>query len=122
MADVKAKTIAEIPAYAGPKAVPGIRFRSAAPVLGVSAWGMSVIELDAGAKYPEHDHAKDGQEEVYVVLDGDGAIEAGGERTPLARGTLVRVGPSTTRKIVPGSRGIVVLALGGIPGKAYPPK
>ena len=121
MADVKAKTVGEIPYYQGPNAIPGIRFHSAGRELGVSAWGMNVIEIDPGCvAYPEHDHLKDGQEEVYVVLEGGGTMDAGGEKMDLTRGMLVRVGPSTRRKIRPGPHGIVVLAIGGIPGQAYP--
>jgi uncharacterized cupin superfamily protein len=123
MADLKAKTLDEIPYYQGEHAIPGIRFHSAGRELGVTAWGMNVLALDAGCTaYPEHDHVKDGQEEVYVVLRGDGVIEAEGVKTPLATGALVRVGPSTKRKILPGPGGIVVLALGGTPGQPYPAK
>jgi mannose-6-phosphate isomerase-like protein (cupin superfamily) len=81
---------------------------------------MNVIAIEAGCSgYPEHDHAKDGQEEVYVVLGGFGSMEAGGKSIPLHPRTLVRVGPTTKRKIRPGPEGIVVLALGGTPGRAY---
>jgi mannose-6-phosphate isomerase-like protein (cupin superfamily) len=121
MADVQTARVDGVPAYEGEKAIPGIRFRPTGRALGVTAWGMNVIEIDAGCtRYPEHDHAKDGQEEVYVVLDGDGTVEAGGERTALTRGTLVRVGPSVKRKFLPGPRGIVLLALGATPRKEQP--
>src|SRR5262249_21173997 len=67
MIDVLVKKLTEIAPYAGPNAIAGIRFRPAARELGVSAWGMNVIEIDAGCEaYPEHDHVRDGQEEVYV--------------------------------------------------------
>ncbi len=123
MSDVTVKHIEEIPYYQGPKAIPGMRFHTAARELGVSAWGMNVIEIEAGCTgYPEHDHTKDGQEEVYVVLKGSGGIEHAGERTELTEGMLVRVGPATRRKILPGPHGITVLAIGGTPGQAYPRK
>jgi mannose-6-phosphate isomerase-like protein (cupin superfamily) len=123
MTDVKAKTIEEIPYYQGPHAIPGIRFHTAARELGVTAWGMSVIEIEGGCTgYPEHDHEKDGQEEVYVVLRGSGTLDAGGEKTPLRAGTLVRVGPSQRRKILPDAQGIAVLAIGATPGRAYAPR
>jgi uncharacterized cupin superfamily protein len=123
MSDVKTRTIGEIPYYQGPNAIPGIRFRTAARELGVTAWGMNVLEIDPGCTgHPEHDHEKDGQEEVYVVLRGGGSLVAGAEKTPLGPGTLVRVGPTQKRKILPGPEGITVLALGATPGKAYPPR
>jgi uncharacterized cupin superfamily protein len=123
MADVKATTIDDIAYYEGPNAIPGIRFRAAGGALGTSAWGMNVLEIEPGCTgYPEHDHARDGQEEVYVVLDGSGTLTAEGERTDLHRGTLVRVGPKTKRKVEPGPDGITLLVLGGTPGKPYAPK
>jgi mannose-6-phosphate isomerase-like protein (cupin superfamily) len=81
---------------------------------------MNALEIEAGCtSYPEHDHARDGQEEVYAVLRGSGTLEAGEARIALVPGVLVRVGPKQTRKIVPGPEGITVLAIGATPGKAY---
>jgi uncharacterized cupin superfamily protein len=118
--DVLAKRIEDIEHYTGPGAIPGIRFHAAGRALGISAWGMNAIEIEAGClSYPEHDHAVDGQEEVYTVLKGSGTLEAGDARIVLEPGVLVRVGPSQRRRIVPGPQGITVLAVGATPGKAY---
>jgi len=96
------------------------RFCYAAKSLGVSSWGMNVLCLPAQwSDYPEHDHVKDGQEEVYVVLDGSASLQAGTETFTLEPGLLARVGPGQKRKIVPGPNGVTLLALGGTPGKAY---
>lgn len=123
MSDVTAKRIEELEFYEGPRTVPGIRFRYAGRSLGISAWGMNVLEIEAGStRYPEHDHAKDGQEEVYVVLRGSATLQAGGDRFTLEPGVLVRVGPSQKRKILPGPDGVTLLALGSTPGKAYEPR
>jgi mannose-6-phosphate isomerase-like protein (cupin superfamily) len=123
MSDVTSKRIEEIEAYAGPRAIPGIAFRPAARSLGITAWGMNVIELGPDVTgYPEHDHVKDGQEEVYVALRGAGTLRADGEEWPLAPGVLVRVGPAQRRKIVAGPEGVAVLAIGATPGKAYEPR
>jgi uncharacterized cupin superfamily protein len=123
MNDVKAKHFDEIPYYQGASAIPGIKFHTAGRDLGVTAWGMNVIEIEPGcAAYPEHDHAKDGQEEVYVVLRGSGTLKAGAEETSVSAGTLVRVGSGQQRKFLPGPDGIVVLAIGATPGKAYAPR
>ncbi len=117
------KEISELGYYQGEHAIPGIRFKYAAKDLGVTAWGMNVLEIDAGCTaYPEHDHVKDEQEEVYVVLKGDGVLQSGNEKIELKPGTMVRVGPTEKRKLLPGSNGITVLALGATPGKAYQPR
>lgn len=123
MSDVTLKRVEDIDAYRGPRAIPGIAMRPAARVLGVTAWGMSVIELEPNVTgYPEHDHVRDGQEEVYVVLRGSATLHAGAEAFPLEPGVLVRVGPAQRRKIVPGAEGAVILAIGSTPGKAYEPR
>ena len=123
MTDVQVRRIEDIDFYQGPNAVPGIRFRPAARALGVTAWGMNVLELEPGCTgYPEHDHARDGQEEVYVVLRGSATLVAGDSRIDLAPGTLVRVGPGQRRKLLPGSDGVALLAIGATPGKAYEPR
>jgi len=109
--------------YEGPHSIVGIRFRTAGRELGVSAWGMNVIEIDAGCNaYPEHNHLEDGQEEVYVVLKGSGSIIMDGKENTLLAGSFIRVPPESLRKILPGTQGITILALGGTPGKAYPQK
>jgi mannose-6-phosphate isomerase-like protein (cupin superfamily) len=129
MSDFTKKGIGEFEYYQGEHAIPGIKFRSAGKGLGVSAWGMNVLEIDAGClMYPEHDHVKDQQEEVYVILRGTATLrvagqlggQPGGEELTLNVGDFVRVGPATKRKIIPGAQGVTVLALGGTPGQAYP--
>ena len=122
MTDIIVKSIEEIEPYAGEHAIPGIRFRPAREALGVSAWGMNVLELDPGCEgYPEHDHRSDGHEEVYVVLRGSVELVAGDVRTTLNQGDLARVGPKTRRKLVTAEHGATLLAIGGTPGQAYTP-
>ena len=119
MADVMMKTIEDIESYQGSAGPPG-QFLYAGKSLGVSSWGMNVLRLPAGWDgYPEHDHASDGQEEVYVVLKGGASLHAGNQTWSLEPGVLVRVGPNEKRKIVPGPSGVTILALGGAPGKPY---
>lgn len=88
--------------------------------LGVESFGMQVIDLPPNFdRYPAHDHADIGQEEVFVALRGSGAIEIGDERVPLDSESIVRVGPNESRKVVSGPEGIRILALGGTPGQPY---
>jgi uncharacterized cupin superfamily protein len=113
MADITVKHIDELPGYEG-------QFLYAGRALGVTAWGMNVLKLPPGwADYPEHDELRTGQEEVYVVLSGSATLHAGGKQWSLKAGSLARVAPAEKRKIVPGSEGVVILAVGGTPGKAY---
>jgi len=94
-------------------------FRKARAVLGVRAFGLSVVELAPNAEnHPDHDHAG-GQEEVFVVLRGTGELVVDGETVTLAPETIVRVGPGAKRQIKPGADGMRLLAIGGTPGEAY---
>lgn len=116
------KNIEDIAPYAGEHTIPGIRFRAAREAMGVSAWGMNVLELDPGCEgYPEHDHAHDQQEELYVVLSGSLVLQCEGTERVLKVGDMVRVPPEVTRKFVTRGEGARILALGGTPGKAYGP-
>lgn len=95
-------------------------FKRARAELGVTSFGLAVIDLPPNAsRYPEHDHAADGQEEVYVALSGTGEIEVEGERHPLDQETLVRVSAEAKRKVLTGDEPMRLLVIGGIPGKPF---
>jgi uncharacterized cupin superfamily protein len=88
--------------------------------LGVSAFGLQVEEFPPNAdQYPEHDHSEDGQEEVYIVVEGEATLQVGGEEHTLRPGTFARVGPGEKRKLVTGDQGARLIAIGGTSGKAY---
>ncbi|MGH2899488.1 MAG: cupin domain-containing protein [Solirubrobacteraceae bacterium] len=117
MADYTAKRFDEMDSRMGGS------FKLARAGLGVSAFGMQVIDMppNSGEHYPNHDHLHDGQEEVYVVLRGGGVIEIEGERVALGPDTAVRVGPDTKRQLHAGAEGMRVLVIGGVPGGVYEP-
>jgi hypothetical protein len=114
MSDYAVKKIDEMEAvYLG-------AFKRARAELGVESFGMSVIDLPPNFEnYPEHDHAGDGQEEVFVALRGGGEIEIAGERFQFDPDHVARVAAGVKRKIWPGPDGVRVLALGGTPGQLY---
>ncbi len=117
MTDLTVKHFNDLEYYQGEHAVPGIRFRYAGKALGVTAWGMNVIDIDPNCQlYPEHDHTADGQEELYTLLKGAAVLQVAGATHALEPGVLVRVGPKTKRKIVTQTEGAVVLAIGATPG------
>lgn len=102
--------------------------------LGVSSFGVQVITIPPGNEnYPEHDHSEDGiggrmfegrpgqlgQEEVYTALEGSATLIADDQRWALEPRAFARVGAAQKRKILPGSSGVKLLAIGGIPGRAF---
>jgi mannose-6-phosphate isomerase-like protein (cupin superfamily) len=97
-------------------------FKRARAELGLSSFGAQVMDLPPNADvYPEHDHAEDGQEELYVVLRGGGEIDIAGERHPLDADTMAAVQSGTSRKVYAGPDGLRLLLIGGVPGQAYEP-
>jgi hypothetical protein len=95
-------------------------FKRARAELGVESFGMQIIDMPANYEnYPEHDHAEDGQEEVFMALRGGGELEIAGERFPLDSDHVARVSAGTMRKVWPGPDGIRLLVLGGKPGEVY---
>ncbi|HEY7456316.1 MAG TPA: hypothetical protein VH703_03485 [Solirubrobacterales bacterium] len=102
------------------EAIFGGAFKRARAELGVESFGMQIIDMPPNYEnYPEHDHAEDGQEEVYVTLRGGGEIEIDGERSPLDGDHVARVASGTKRKVWPGDEGIRLLVIGGKPGGLY---
>lgn len=111
MADLTHAKIEEIDAIEG--FFEGISFRKAAAGLGVSAFGLSIIDLAPGAEdYPEHDHSSEGiggqmfakrpqqlgQEEVYVAIEGSGTLYADGEEYPLDAATSPASAPTSSAR------------------------
>jgi mannose-6-phosphate isomerase-like protein (cupin superfamily) len=93
------------------------RLRSA---LGATAFGLQLVELPAHFDaYPPHDHSDDGQEEVYLALEGRAVIRVGDQTLPLERGLAVRVGPGTMRKLETVDSPAQLLVIGGVPGAVY---
>lgn len=130
MADVTVKRIEDFDSMSHQ----GLSMHTARSGLGVSSFGIQVIKVPPeNDAYPEHDHSREGiggrmfekrpeqldQEEVYTVLDGTATLLAGGEEHRLVPGVFARVGPGEARKIVTGSEGATLLALGGIPGRPF---
>jgi hypothetical protein len=91
------------------------------PGLGLTAFGANVMNLPPDYETKAHDESASGQEELYVALEGSGAVLIGEERerVPLDPERAVRVAPGTSRILASGSGGMRVLIIGGVPGEAY---
>jgi mannose-6-phosphate isomerase-like protein (cupin superfamily) len=114
MSNYTAKKIDEM------EATHGGGFVKARAELEVTSFGLQVIQLPPDSDlYPEHDHAEDGQEEVYLAIGGSGWLDIEGERVELGKDVLVRVGPGVKRKAYSGPEGVRMLVMGATPGAAY---
>lgn len=91
--------------------------------LGVTAFGMQIMDLPPDYTTRSHDEGDSGQEEVYLALRGSGAvlIDDQDERLPLDADHVARVSAGTARTLASGSEGLRVLCVGGAPGQAYEP-
>ena len=88
--------------------------------LGIRSFGMQVLDFPAGfSDYPEHDHAEDGQEEVYVVLRGRAEFVVDGEEVTVSPGQMLKVDAASKRKLQTGQDGARILAIGCTPGATY---
>ena len=115
MADITVKEIDELERYTG-SFQKGQQFFFAGKSLGLSRLCMNAIRMPPHWEhYPEHDHAADNEEELYIPLEGSGTLHADGQTYQMRRGVLIRVGASTKRKIVPGPEGMTLLMLSDRP-------
>ena len=107
----------------------GSAFALARASLGVSSFGLQVLDMPAGFEGPPHAHegmtgrlaavANDGQEEVYVALEGRALLLVAGQEIALEPGVMVRCGPGVMRQIVTRASAARVLAIGAAPGGGY---
>jgi len=68
--------------------------------LGIETFGVNVLVASRAQQMlvEEHDEHRSGQQELYVVLEGEAAFELDGERTDLDRGTAVAVTDPSVRR------------------------
>jgi tetratricopeptide (TPR) repeat protein len=87
---------------------------------GINAW----TGRNAGDRIiNEHDEAdvQDQSEELYLVTSGRAVFELDGERRDAPAGTFVFVRPAVKRTAFAEEPGTTIVAVGGVPGKAYEP-
>lgn len=96
-------------------------FRPVGEILGISAFGLNELELAPEAEGPEHDHRRDEQEEVYVVIRGGGKIRVEGTEHELHPGQYVFLPPDAKRQMIAGAEGLAWLGIGCKPGAYEPP-
>ena len=89
--------------------------------LGVSAFGINAWTAgeDGATIIAEHAEAQSGQEEVYLVLEGQATFTLDGEEVDGPAGTIVHVSDPTVRRGATGTAGTTILVVGAKPGEAY---
>src|SRR3954449_9668611 len=96
MPDVTVKRVEDF------EAIFGGGFRRARAGLGVSSFGLAVIDLPANfSHYPYHDQTHDDQEEVYTLVSGRATPSGGGEECEVEPGLFGRVGATEKPKPPP---------------------
>jgi uncharacterized cupin superfamily protein len=67
--------------------------------LGISSFGVNLVEIAPGAAIPEHDETDRDQEELFVVLSGAATLVVDGVDHPAPAGTFARLDPEPTRTV-----------------------
>jgi quercetin dioxygenase-like cupin family protein len=93
----------------------GATWRLARKTLGAEAFGFNVVDIEAGGEIPAHDHSGDNQEEVFIILEGQGTLVTDGEEHDAPAGTFCRLAPEVNRTIRNNSDGTVRALLIGVP-------
>ena len=94
----------------------GATWRLARKTLGAETFGFNVVDLEPGGELPEHDESESGQEEIYIVLDGEATLVADGEELEAPAGTFCRYAPGVKRTIRNKSGSPIRALLIGVPG------
>jgi quercetin dioxygenase-like cupin family protein len=68
--------------------------------LGLSSFGMNLVEIPPGERIPEHTEAKRDQEEVFIVLEGNPSLVVEGREIEAPAGTFARLDPHLSRTVV----------------------
>jgi quercetin dioxygenase-like cupin family protein len=93
----------------------GATWRLARKTLGAESFGFNVVDIEAGGQIPAHDHTGDNQEEVFIILDGEGTLVVDDEEHEAPAGTFCRLAPEVNRTIKNDSDGTVRALLIGVP-------
>jgi quercetin dioxygenase-like cupin family protein len=82
--------------------------------LGARAVKLNRFDSQPGQAGFEHDERESGQEEIYLAVEGAGALRIGAEEIPLEPGRFVLVTPDETRQVVAGPDGLAYVVVGAV--------
>jgi hypothetical protein len=90
---------------------------------GIETFGVNLWRgREDGTVIPEHDHAGNGEPELYYTVDGHASFTIDGEAVDAPAGTCIWIEPQATRSAAAQIPGTLVLSVGaGPPGTGYSP-
>ena len=68
--------------------------------LGVTSFGVNLVDLPSGESIPEHNEIDRDQEELFFVVSGTPTVVIDGQEHDAPAGTFVRLDPQPMRTIV----------------------
>lgn len=89
--------------------------------LGITAFGVQVMDLPPDYTTQSHDESGSGQQELYVGLRGAGWVLTDEQRLPIGEGMLIRIDAGVGRRLASGPDGVRIMCVGGVPGGVYQP-
>ena len=89
--------------------------------LGITAFGVNILDLPPNYTTESHDEADSGQQELYVALRGSGRVLIGDQTLTLDEEHLVRVDAGVERVLSSDGDGLRVLCVGSTPDAPYAP-
>lgn len=95
-------------------------FKPVGSTVGATAFGVNVETFQQGHDaYPEHDHASDGQEELYYIISGEATLMIDGKEHKLRAGSVAYVPSGHSRRFTTPDGPVQILAIGGTPGSPF---
>jgi len=90
--------------------------------LGTKSFGYNLVEIAPGGQIPEHDETGSGQDELYLILEGEAIMRLDGEDHPAPAGTIASIEPPASRTILNRSQApVLAMVIGVQPEGGYQP-
>lgn len=102
-----------------PPPAEGLDWRPVRHALGIASFGTNAYVAAAPGDLVVEPHDEDAFEELYVVLRGAARFTVDGETFDVRQGGLVLVTPPSHRVAHATAPDTAVLAVGGVPGRAF---
>jgi quercetin dioxygenase-like cupin family protein len=90
--------------------------------LGLRSFGMNLVDIEPGARIPEHNEAERDHEEVFIILSGTATVVIDGTEHRAPAGTFARLDPEPSRTVVnTGDEPVTLLIVSAPRSSGYEP-